>query len=194
MDFGNTDSGAPSTPKVHRTVEIWADSLLSGYRYGDIYYQLDQCGSFALLGRANDSPKSTLYFSSGEGSFVTGQSIELRLASFSASPAQTPVYRSILLRSSFEPNSVDQITAVVRLADGMRDRQNQPMRSAATMKAELRTLARAQKPTTLSDLTGAISYVNVSPVFPETEVYQGSDDNPEVALTINMVVLDFTGS
>jgi hypothetical protein len=81
---------------------------------------------------------------------------------------------------------------VVRIADGLRDRQGGEMRSGATMLAELRALAIANTPTTLIDLTGAQSYVSVLPPVTEQEVYQRGDEYPEVAATIQMAVLTFS--
>ncbi len=342
-DMPAMDWGAPSTPKVYRSVEVWADNLLSSYRYADLYYEVDSSGTRYLLGQANNSPKSTMYFptqpatdelvlnpgfelagptadtwldwvkataagtisdeaaiihggshaikvycghpvlhaesaqynipvdpnrwhtlsfwargdgvnagryslgrqapanivgtmSTGitaaayaqvlasfrtayplvelhlmdpgvsggycyfddvsmkrvAGGFVTGQSIALSLESFSASPAYTPVYRSIVLRGALRPKSVDTVSAGVRIADGVRDRQGRPMRQGATMLAELRGYAQSGTPQKLIDLAGATSWVAVMAPIDEQEAYQVGDENPEVAAVVKMAVLDFS--
>jgi hypothetical protein len=192
IDLGNTTRGAPSTPKVYRSVEVAADSLVSGYQYGKVYYQLNECGSFALLGQVNESPVSELFFSGGEGSFVTGNSIEISIQSFTASPAYTPIYRSVVLRGALRPNSIDEITAQIRIADGIRDHQKGEMKQGANMLADLRALAKQNSPTTLIDLTGAPWSVNVLPPVQEQEYYQKGDDYPEIMATVKMSVLTFS--
>lgn len=189
VDLGAVDWQAPSTPKVFRSVEVWADSLLSGYRYTDVYYEVDG-GSRTLLGRANDSPKSTIYFATAP--FLTGQSIALSLESFSHSPALTPIYRAVVLRGALRPKSVDTITAVVRTADGVRDRRGKAMRPGAAMLADLRAYAQLSTPVSLIDLSGAASQVAVLAPIEEREVYQQGQENPEVAATVKMAVLSFS--
>ena len=325
MDLGSVDWGAPSTPKFYRSVEIWADSLLSGYRYGDIYYDVDQSGSFSLLGRAQTSPKTILYFpehaepanlitngtfdtsiagwsdastvggelgiywlagkmelnveigetsrarqsiptfigrlyrlnfttqdgtmtysigttaggaeiatgSAGPGAsgnidftatttttwleiskdvagvwrlddvtiaplsligvgYVTGQSIELSLRSFTASPALTPVYRAVVLRGALRPNSIDEITAVVRIGDEIRDRQGAAMRSGAVMLQELRDMAEQNNPVKMLDISGAAHYVSVLAPVEEQETYQLGEQEPEIAATVKFAVMTFS--
>lgn len=191
IDLGNVDGEAPGTYKNYRSVEVWADNLLSGYRYCDLYYDLDQSGSFTLLGRAQSSPKTILYFSSGAGSHVIGQSLELSLRSFTASPAQTPIYRAIVLRSNHLPRSVDRITAVTRIADRMRDHQQNEMRSGAVQLAELRGMVGTVS--TLIDIAGATQYVQVLPPIEEQEFYQVGEDEPEIMATVRMAVLSYSG-
>lgn len=193
MDLGAVDWGAPSTPKLYRAVDIWADNLASGAQWCKVYYTVDEAATRHLLGTSAKSPKNTLYFPAGEGSFVTGQSIALSLESFTASAGVTPVYRSIVLRGALMPNSVDQITAVVRIADNMADRQGHPMRSAAAQIADLRALAQSISPVQLVDLAGATSYVSVQRPIQESETYQQGSDEPEIAATVRMSVLDFGG-
>ena len=196
IDLGAVDWGAPGTPKIFRSCEVWADSLLSGYRYGDIYYDVDQSGSFTLLGRAQTSPKTTLYFSSGEGSFITGQSIELSLRSFTASPADTPVYRALVLRGALQPRSVDMIQAVARIGDGLHDRHGAEMRTGATMLQELRDFAspdaQGLQAHQLVDLTGATQWVKVLGNIDEQEVWQQGEEYPEIAATVRMAVLSYS--
>lgn len=197
IDLGNVDFGAPSTTKVFRSVEIWADNLTGPDRYCEIYYNVDNSGSFTLLGSGNTSPKSTLFFPASDGSYVTGQSIELSLRSYAEAVVinqrlVSPVYKAIVLRAALRPGNAEQITAQIRLGDNMRDRQGATMRSAATMIKELRALATRSTPVTLIDLAGATSYVNVLPPVEETEYYQKGDDNPELMAKIRMAIMTFS--
>lgn len=192
MDLGAVDWGAPGTPKVYRSVEVWADNLASSAQWANLYYSVDNESTRHLLGTTAKSPKDTLYFPSGEGSFVTGQSIALSLESFTASACVTPIYRAIVLRGSLRPKSVDQITAVINLADNQADRQGSPInRPGSTMLTELRGFAQSNSPQQLIDLTGAMSYVNVMAPIQESETYQVGDNYPEMAAVVNMSVVDF---
>lgn len=194
IDLGRTDWGAPGTPKVFREVEIWAENLAASAQYCGVYYTVDS-GARTLLGYAQTSPKSTLFFPSGEGSFVTGQAIELSLESFTHSLNVSPVYRAIVLRGALRPKSVDLITAVVRIADNLTPRQGGPMRPGAVMLQELRDMATSGNPVKLVDLAGATSWVNVLAPIEEQEVYPDTEsDDPEVAATVRMAVLNFSGS
>lgn len=192
MDLGIVDSRAPATNKLYKTVTIESENLGSPNIYCDIYYTVDQ-GTRTLLGRAIDSPRSVLYFPSTGGSFITGKAIELSMESFTALPATSPVYRSIILRSTFRPNSVDMITAITDVADETRDRQGSTMRPGASQLAELRALSRQAQAVTLVDLAGASNMVVVLAPVEEAEVYQDGDQNPTVAATLKMAVLTFTG-
>jgi hypothetical protein len=196
IDLGAVDWGAPGTPKVYRACEVWANNLASAAQWCDVYYTVDS-GTRTKLGTVAKSPKDTLYFSAGEGSFVTGQSIELSLESFTASAGVTPVYRSLVLRGALQPRSVDTITAVVRIADNLADRQGHPMRSGATMLQELRDLGNPDQQGLqahqLIDLAGATSYVKVLGRIGEQETYQQGEDSPEIAATVKLAVLDYGG-
>jgi hypothetical protein len=196
IDLGSVDWGAPGTPKLYRAVEVWADNLASGAQWAKVYYSVDAEATRHLLGTTAQSPKDIMYFPSGEGSFVTGQSIALSLESFTASAGVTPVYRSIVLRGALQARSVDVITAVVRIADGIRDRQGAEMRSGATMLKELRDLGNADitpQAVQLVDLAGATQYVKVMARVDEQEVYQQGDEEPEIAATVKLAVMSYTG-
>jgi hypothetical protein len=196
IDLGSVDWGAPGTPKLYRVVEVWADNLASGAQWVRVYYSVDNEATRHLLGTAARSPKTDLYFPSGEGSFVTGQSIALSLESFTASRAITPIYRSIVLRGALQARSVDLITAVVRIGDGIRDRQGAAMRSGATMLRELRDLSNPDitpQAVQLIDLAGATQYVKLVGRVDEQETYQAGNDEPEVAATIKLAVMNYTG-
>lgn len=192
IDLGAVDWNAPGTSKVYRAAEVWADNLASSAQWAKLYYSVDNESTRHLLGTTAKSPKDTLYFPSGEGSFVTGQSIALSLESFTASACVTPIYRAIVLRGSLRPKSVDQITAVINLADNQTDRQGSPInRPGSTMLTELRGFAQSNSPQQLIDLTGAMSYVNVMAPIQESETYQVGDNYPEMAAVVNMSVVDF---
>lgn len=195
IDLGAIDRGAPGTLKELRALEIWADNLASGYRWADVYYTVDR-GARRYLGRATRSPTDVVYFPSAAETFVTGQSVEVSLESFIASGSQdiSPVYRAVILRGSLRPRAIEMVTAVTRIADGVRDRQGQPLRSGATMLAELRDMAdpegSGRQPQLLVDLAGATSWVNVLAPIEEQEVYQRGMEEPELAATVRMVMLD----
>jgi hypothetical protein len=195
IDLGSTDWGAPATPKVWRSVEVWAENLASGAIYGDVYYTVDS-GTRTLLGRVQDSPRSILYFPTEDagGSFVTGQSIALSLESFTGSVNTTPVYRSLVLRGALRARSSSVIEARVRVADDLQDRNGTPMRPAAVMLQELRAMADGATPRRLVDLAGATSWVAVLPPIEETELWQEGVDTPEIVAGVRMAVLDFSAT
>jgi hypothetical protein len=196
IDMPATNWQSPGTPKVWRAVEVWADRLASGAQYGDVYYTVDQ-GTRTLLGRAAVSPKTTLYFPVEDGvggSYVTGQSISLSVESFTHSMNTCPVYRSFILRGTERPKSVDTITAVVRIADNVPDRQGTMLRPGAVMLAELRALAVSPTPTQLVDLSGATWRVAVIPPVEEQELMVQGQEFPEVAASIKMAVLSFSAA
>lgn len=192
IDFGRDNRGAPETLKVLRRIDVNTDAstFLSGSRYADVYYMLDG-GTRTLLGRAQQSPRSTLYFPSGEGSFVTCYDFELSVDSFTGSLGFTPVYRSFVTHGAFLTNGPDEITAIVRIADNLRDRNGVAMRSGAAMISELRALV-GGPPVSLIDLTGAQNWVTVQRNIGEEEIYQEGDDTPEVAAAIKMAVHTFS--
>jgi hypothetical protein len=191
MDFGRDDRGAPGTPKVFRAVEVRADMLLSGVRYADVYYSIDG-GTRTYLGRANDSPRSTIWFPGLNGNFVHGHDIEISLESYTASTNISPVYYEVIVRGAMRPRTVDEITAVVRIADNMRDRRGGPMPPAADQARVLRSMAATVNPVYMTDLTGAGSWVLVRPGIEENEAYQVGEEHPELQMVARMAVLDFT--
>jgi hypothetical protein len=193
MDMGRDDRGAPATPKVFRAVEVRADMLLSGVRYLDVYYTVDG-GNRVYLGRANDSPRSILSFPGLNGNFVSGHDIELSLESFTSTPTISPVYYEVVVRGAIRPKTVDEITAVVRIADGLRNRRSTPMPSAAEMARDLRAMAGTVNPVYLMDLNGNSSWVLINPSVQEAEAYQVGEQVPETQMTIRMAVLDFTSN
>lgn len=191
MDFPATNWQAPATPKILRDVEVWSENLATGAQYVDVYYAVDN-GARTLLGRAQTSPLTTLYFpTETTGSFVQGQSIALSIESFTASANVTPVYRSFVLRGLLNPKSVDTVAAVLRIADDVPNRTGVPMRPGATMLAELRALA-GGPPCQMVDLTGATHWVKVLQPVEEREVYQAGSDYPEIAATVKLAILTFS--
>lgn len=193
IDFGRDNRGAPATLKVFRMAEVRADFLASGSNYADLFYSIDG-GNRTYLGRAQNSPRSELWFSGLNGNFTTGQDIEISLESYTASQNVSPVYYEVIVRGTLRPRMVDEITAVVRVADGMADRRGVPMRPAAQILDEMRALATSTSPARMSDLTGAGAWVLIRPNLEEVEAYQQGSDYPEIQLTAKMAVLDFTGN
>lgn len=194
MDLGSTDGRAPTTPKSYRSCEVWADNLDGSQRWGLIYYTIDS-GTRTLLGTVNTSPRSVLFFPHTDGSFASGQSIELSLESYiaSGSEATTPVYRSIVLRQTQLPRSVDVITAVVDVGDHLADRQGAQMRPGQMQLQELRGLI-ATGPVQLVDLTGASWWAKVLAPVQEQESWQDDISNPSVLATVKMSVMVYSGS
>lgn len=196
IDLGAVDWDAPATPKIFRSIEVISEKLASGAQWCQVYYDVDQSGSYTLLGTIAKSPRDTLYFPSGEGSFVTGYSIEPSLRSFTFDDNVAPVYRGVILRGSLQPRSVDMVQAVARVADGLRDRQGAIMRSGATMLQELRDFgnpdAQGLQAHQLIDLMGAAHYVKLLGHPQEQEVYQQGEDYPEIAATVKMAILSYS--
>lgn len=193
MDLGYADWGMPSTPKVFRSVDVWADNL-DDQHWGLLYYTVDG-GARTLLGTVNTSPKTTVYFpTTMSGGFVTGQTAALSLESYIASghTATTPIYRAIVLRGAIRPRSIDMITAVVDVADETVNRMGTPMRPGASQLQELRDLAVQAAPVQLVDLAGATSWVQVLAPVEEMEVYQEGNRNPYLAATVKLAVLSFS--
>lgn len=193
MDLGSTDGRTPSTPKLYRQLEVWADNLDGSQRWGLMYYTVDN-NTRTLLGTINTSPKSTLYFPSGDGSFVMGQSIELSLESYIAAGAEatSPVYRSIILRQMQVPRSVDVIQAVVDIGDNVQDRQGTRMRPGAMQVNELRGLV-ATGPVQLVDIVGNTWWAKVLAPVEEQEEWQDGSVNPSVLASIKLAITSFTG-
>ena len=197
IDFPFTDWQMPGVYKIFRSVEVYADNLLSGAQYADVWATVDS-GSRQYIGRAQQSPKSTLYFPGDNGTFMSGIAIQLSFESYTFSSAVTPIYRSVVLRGPVVPRSVDVVTAVVHIADGLRDRFGNEMRDGATMISELRALAdpfqSGRDPVMMQDLAGATQWVRVLPSIEEQEIHQVGDRPLEVAATIRLACLDFTES
>lgn len=203
IDLGSVDRGMPGVQKIYKSVEVWADNLnpaVGGVWVG-IYYDVDHSGTMQFLGWCKNSPKDVVYFASTVGSFTTGQSIALRIGMVSAlvTATTTPVVRSIILRGVMKPRIINTVTAVVRIADGMRDRNGQPMRSAINMITDLRQLAGQDstgttriEPVQLIDPTGGTSWVNIISPIEEREVYQQGSEYPELTAAIKMSVMEFT--
>ncbi len=197
IDLGSTDWGAPGTPKEYRAVEVWSEALASGAQWCDIYATIDERNRWKL-GTVAQSPKDTLYFPTTNASQYTGQAIRLSLESYTASAGVTPVYRAIVLRGNLHPRYTDEITAVVRIADDMVDRQGGPMRSGAAQLQELRDLgnpdANGLQVVDLVDPLGASWKVKLLGPPEEQEQFVGVGDlsYPEIQATIRMVIERFS--
>lgn len=197
IDFPFTDWQMPGVYKIFRSLEIYADNLASGAQYANVWAIIDN-GSRQYVGQANQSPKSTLYFPGDNGTFMSGIAIQLSIESYTFSSTITPVYRSVVLRGPVTPRSVDVVTAVVHIADGLPDRFGNEMRDGATMISELRSLGdplqTGRNPVMMQDLAGATQWVRVLPSIEEQEIHQAGDRPLEVAATIRLACLDFTQS
>lgn len=197
IDFSYTDMQMPGVLKVFRSVELWADNLQSGAQYCDVWATVDN-GSRMYIGRATQSPKSTIYFPGDRGTFVGGVNIKLSLESYTASFNVTPVYRSVVLRGPVRPHSIDVCTAQTWIADGLKDRLGNEMRPGADMITELRALGdpsqMGNNPVQLTDIAGATQWVVVLPSIAEVEFRQDGERNPEIMATVKMACLDFTQS
>lgn len=190
VDLQAVNWQAPGTFKGWRSFEVEAENLAAS-TYADVYYTVDN-GTRTLLGTAKTSPKTTLYFPSGEGSFVTGQSIAMSIESFIATSNVTPVYRTFVLRGFAAGKSVALITAQTRIADRMTDRASGIMRPGALQLDELNAMAATAGQYELTDLAGRKSFVKVLPPIEETEVYQVGSEYPEVNAVVRMAVMEYT--
>ena len=197
LDLPGIDRGAPGVVKVGETLEVWADGMLSGARYADVYYAADR-GPRTLLGRAQTSPVSTLLLGSTNGSFVTFRNLDLSLESFNTTPGTSQVYRAVVLLGNLRPQYVETIEAQITLADDTPDRRGTRMRSAEQQLDDLRALADPLRlggqPHRLVDLAGATSYVVFDGMPTETESYQEGGENAELMASIRMVVMTLTQS
>jgi len=193
IDFGRDDRGAPLSAKTYRVCEVRADNLLSGYRYGDVFYTIDG-GTRTYLGRAQESPVSRLFFPGVNGQFVSGQDLEVSLESYTASTNISPVYYEVIVRGTLRPRTVDEITAIIHVADDMRDRRGNPMPPAAEQMASLRALAQTANPVRLDALGGDNAWVLIQPNIQENEAYQVGEQTPQLQVTARMAVLEFTGN
>ena len=192
MDLGAIDRGAPGVTKVGRRTEIWAENLASGAQYADVYYTLDR-GTRTLLGRAQESPVSYLYFPSTAGSFTLFRQMEISLESFTASLNTTPVYRSVVLRGAILADVAEIITAQTRIADNMKDRSGTDLRPGAVQINELRQWASpSYGPIPMIDLLGNTNIVKVLPPIEEFEVEQDGDEEPQISATVRMAIMSFT--
>lgn len=197
IDFPYTDWQMPGVYKIFRSVEVYADNLATGAQWCDVWCHIDN-SSRMFIGRAQTSPKTTLYFPGDNGTFLSGIALRLSLESYTASSTITPVYRSVVVRGPVCPRPVDVVTAVVHIADRLQDRFGNEMRDGATMISELRRLAdplqqvQPPRPVLLQDLAGATQWVKVLPSLEEQELHQAGDRPLEVAATIRLACLDFT--
>lgn len=196
MVMPRSDRGAPGVLKMYEYAEVWADAFLSGSRYADVYYRIDD-GARTLLGRAQSSPLSTLYFTISNPSFYSGRSIELDVESYDATPGTCQVYRSFVLYGALRPNSVDVIDATIHIGDNVPDRRGAPMRPGRLMIDELRSYADPQRlggqALTLIDLAGATQQVVVVSPISETEFYQDGGRDAEIAAGVKLAVLTYSG-
>ncbi len=191
-----TDWGAPGTWKVWRKVETWSETIGSSVLPGQESLVVDgtmNAGWVSGGDQVTTTPKFTGYLSNASQTAI-GQSGQFQFLSTCFSGMATPVWRSHIIRGSERPRSNDTITAKLRVADNMHDRQGNEMRDSRTQLAELRSFALSSNPYALVDLTGATVPVVVLPPVEEQETYQQGSDNPELVVTLKMGVLDASWS
>lgn len=190
MDMGQSEFGAPAQPKAWRELEVWADNLATGALYGDFYYTIDD-GARTYLGRAQSSPKSTLYFPSITGSIALGQQLEISLESFTHSLNTTPVWRAIVLHGAVLGDSADVIEAHVNLM-AQRDRLGGEMPSASRLAAHLDAVALSTRaPVALIDPAGVERVVKVQPNVEEYETRSPGESDLELVRVLRMAALNF---
>jgi hypothetical protein len=196
MVLPRSDRGAPGVLKMYEYAEMTADAFLSGSRYADVYYAIDG-GPRTLLGRAQTSPVSRLYFTQSNPSFYSGRSLEWDVESYNTTPGTCQVYRSIVGYGVMRPVVAGVIEAVVHVGDNVPDRKGTPMRPGRVMSAELHSY---EDPAqlggqilTLIDLAGATQTVVVVPPIGEAEFYQDGRGDPEIQMSVKMAVLTYSG-
>lgn len=197
MVLPRSDRGAPGVLKMYEYAEVWADAFLSGSRYADVYYAIDG-GARTLLGRAQASPVSRLYFTTSNPSFYSGRSLEWDVESYDATPGTCQVYRSIVGYGVMRPTTADVVDAVVHVGDNVPDRRGTPMRPGRNVIDELRSYADPNRlggqVLTLIDLAGATQQVVLVPPIAESEFYQDGSRDPEIAASIRLAVLTYSGA
>lgn len=197
MVLPRSDRGAPGVLKMYEYAEVWGDAFLSGSRYADVYYAIDG-GARTLLGRAQASPTSRLYFTQSNPSFYSGRSIEWDVESYNATPGTCQVYRSIVGYGVMRPTVAAVYDAVVHVGDNVPDRRGTPMRPGRTVIDELRSYEDPNRLggqiLTLIDLAGATQQVVLVPPIAESEFYQDGSRDPEIAASIRLAVLTYSGT
>jgi len=128
------------------------------------------------------------------GQYVTGRALALSLESFTATLAQTPIYRSFTAHAAVRPRVTPVITARITVADTVKDNLGSVMRPGAMQLSELRALEARTAPVILSDITGVERKVVVVPPVQETEIWDQGEESPWVEAQIVMAELDFSGN
>lgn len=197
MVGGRSDRGAPGVLKMYEYAEVWADAFLSGSRYADVYYQIDD-GPRTLLGRAQTSPVSRLYFTQSNPTFYRGRSIEWDMESFDATPGTCQAYRAVEIYGKMRPKVAAVYDAVIHVGDNVPDRRGTPLRPGRVMIDELRSYEDPDQlggqALTLIDLAGATQQVVLVPPITESEFYQDGSKDPEIAASVRLAVLTYSGS
>lgn len=195
FDLPAIDRGAPGVLKVWERVEVWADALASGSRYGDVYYTLDR-GARTLAGRVTQSPVTSLILGSLNGSFVVGRELEVSVESFTTTSGSSPVYRAVVVYGRVLPKHTEYVDVTITAADEQADRRGTPMRPGAVIVDDLRDLAdplrNGNRPVQMVDLAGATQWVTFVGMPEETEVWQQGQEAPELAVNARLAVLSFS--
>jgi hypothetical protein len=203
-----TDSAVPSIWKVWRKVETWTEGAGASTN-------ADSAASTSLtIGALLDGtmlatfdsqtysqkPKDFHYFKNANNDAVAMSArFQMRLtggASWNTGlaptggTASTPVVRAMVGHNAFRPRIAEQVTAKVRIADRIEDRQGNEMRPGATMLDELDTMSRSSNPFPLTDLVGRTYPVLVLPGVDEEEAYQVGSDYPEIMATVKLGIID----
>jgi len=116
MWYPRTDAGAPSTPKIYKSVEIESEGLGSA-TYLDVYYTLDGATKMTKLGRANVSPRHVLQLGGPEG--VRGLSIQIWLKLIGPGGTTGPFIRRLTVRGVERPKQMEIIRVSIRCADNL---------------------------------------------------------------------------
>jgi hypothetical protein len=197
LEESQHDWDAPGTWKVWRKLEVYAESVggspiplqVNTIIDGTMAAAFDSSGIFF---GSSGPPKDFHYFTNANNTAV-GQASRLSYLSSAltfATIGQTPIYRAFVERGNVRPRTADTITAKVRIADTVQDRNGGQMRAGSAMLQDLRTFALSSNPFPLVDLTGATLPILVIPPIQEEEAYQGGSDYPEIVATVKLAVLD----
>lgn len=184
--YPRNDSGAPSTPKIYKSVEVETEGL-STSAYLDVYYYLDEAPASTKLGRVNSSPRSVLQLGGPEG--VTGQSIQIMVQyTGPGGVSPRPFIRRLTVRGVERPKQAELIRATIRCADNLPTRFGRPdRRKGETLLANLKTLASDTRAVKLTDLVGSERYVVVVAPVEEMESAQEGCLPREVLAQVHML-------
>lgn len=179
------DLQAPVTKKVFRSIEVQADNL-STTNYVTVYYKIDDAATWTSAGTIKAGPQGTLELST---TGVSGYKIGVRLDWTQGSDSLPVIVKRVAVKASERPDTVDVITATVRLSDNLplRTAGTCP-RTAAAMQAELLALAELAQSVTLRDPAGTSYKVLVQAPVTRQEAAQTGHDPLELVATVRMSV------
>lgn len=202
-----TDSDVPGVWKLWRKMETWLEGVgkdsaaasdSSASASIEVNMMLD--GTMAATFDSTlyfQKPKDWHYFDNTNNDAIANSALTAiklnagwHFQGAGGSGNSMPVVHALVGHNVFRPRIAEQITARVRIADGVQDRFGNEMRPGAVMLDELDTMSRASNPFPLVDLVGRAYPVVVLPGVDEEEAYQGADDYPEVMATVKLGVID----